>query len=60
MHFSAGYLGGGRVELYVKTPIEKWEKSQEVDTESVYFLGSGKIKNARKNYLTDRRVGQRR
>jgi hypothetical protein len=45
-HFSAGDLGAGRFELKAKTPIEKRQKSQEVDTESVYFLASRKIKKS--------------
>jgi hypothetical protein len=32
-------LGAGCCELNGKAPIEKWRKSQEVDTESVYFMG---------------------
>jgi hypothetical protein len=31
-------LGAGLFELYAKAPIEKRQKSQEVDTESVYFF----------------------
>jgi hypothetical protein len=43
-HFSVGDLDAGLFELYAKAPIEKWQKSQEVDTESVYFFASRKIK----------------
>jgi hypothetical protein len=57
--FFADDLGAGRFELYAKTPIEKWRKSQEVDTESVCFLPFVKSKSARKNSLLDRRGRER-
>jgi hypothetical protein len=57
--FFADDLGAGLFELYAKTPIEKRQKSQEVDTESVYLLYPAKSKNARKNSLRDRRGWER-
>jgi hypothetical protein len=54
--FFADDLGAGLFELYAKAPIEKRQKSQEVDTESLCFLPFVKSKNTRKNEIHIKRI----